>query len=53
MTEDKTYYLPDSIIYTISKSGRIQLKLDEENLKDNNSMVLTDGEVDYVKVLAI
>lgn len=51
MMEDKIDYLPDNIIYTISKSGQIQFKFDGENLEDNNSAILTNGEIDYVKVV--
>lgn len=51
MMEDKIDYLPENIIYTISKSGQIQLKFDGENLEENNSTILTNGEVDYIKVV--
>lgn len=51
MMEDKIEYLPDNIIYAISKSGQIQLKFDGEKLEDNNSAILTNGEIDYVKVV--
>lgn len=51
MMEDKIDYLPDNIVYTISKSGQIQFKFDGENLEDNNSAILTNGEIDYVKVV--
>jgi len=47
--EDKIDYLPNNIIYSISKSG--QIKFDRENLEDNNSAILTNGEVDYIKVV--
>lgn len=51
MMEDKIDYLPDNIIYTISKSRQIKFDFDGENLEDNNSAILTNGEIDYVKVV--
>ena len=49
MMEDKIDYLPENIIYTISKSGQIQFKFDGENLEDNNSAILTNGEINRFK----
>ena len=51
MMDDKIDHLPDNIIYTITKSGKIQLKLDGKNLEDTNNALLTDGKVDYVKIV--
>lgn len=43
--EDKIDYLPKNILESW------QIKFDGENLEENNSAILTNGKVDYIKVV--
>ena len=44
--EDKIDYLPNNIINFICRPWKIQFNLDGANLEDNNSAILTNGEID-------
>ena len=49
MMEDKIDYIPDNISYYISIYCKFDY--DNESLEINNSAILTNGKVDYIKVI--